>query len=236
MARRQTLVDLLDDLRAECRMSTNPAHNHQNREAQIKMLQRKQEWFWNDFAWPHLRVDRFVDLQNGQRYYDLPEDLDITRITKIEARWSGRYQALRWGIDADAYATFDSDLDVRAWPVQRVQISEDEMLEVWPVPDQNFEPATLDGRLKITGIRTLKPLVKDQDRADIDGQLLVMHCAAEFLASTGAKDAQFKLDQAKALYLKLRSQLMPRRIHNMFGIKDDRRKRGYPVAVTRSDR
>lgn len=242
MARGTTLVKLLDDLRAECRISLNPAHNRQHRDAQIKSLQRKQEWFWNDFAWPHLRVDRYLDLANGQRYYDLDTvknaqgaltgDLDITRITQIESRWSSVYEPLRWGIDADAYAAYDSDLDVRAWPIQRVNITEDEQLEVWPIPDQDYDPVSLDGRLKITGIRQLRPLVKDDDRADIDDQLLVLHCAAEYLAATGAKDAQLKLDQANALYLKLRGQLMPRRVHKMFGINDDCRRRGYPVAVT----
>lgn len=236
MARRTTLVKLLDDLRAECRISLNPAHNRQNRDVQIRALQRKQEWFWNDFAWPHLRVDRYIDLSAGQRYYEMPDDLDITRITQIQRRYSDVYSPLCWGIDASALAIYDSDLDSRAWPVQRVQISEDERLEVWPIPDQNFDSVTLDGRLKVTGIRTLKPLVADTDRADIDGDLLVLHCAAEYLASTGAKDAQIKLDQANALYLKLRGQLMPRRIHKMFGINDDdhRRRRG-PVAVYRSN-
>jgi hypothetical protein len=245
MARGTTLVKLLDDLRAECRISLNPAHNRQNRDVQVKALQRKQEWFWNDFAWPHLRVDRFLDLAAGQRYYDLGSvrnaqgvltgDLDITRITKIESRWASVYEPLRWGIDADAYGAYDSDLNLQAWPVQRVQITEDEQLEVWPVPNQDYDSVSLDGRLKITGIRQLKPFVADTDRADIDGQLLVLHCAAEYLASTGAKDAQLKLDQANALYLKLRGQLMPRRVHKMFGVNsDDCRRRGRPVAVYKS--
>jgi len=236
MARGTTLVKLLNSLRVACRISLNPAHNRQHEPAQIAALQDKQEWFWNDFAWPHLRVDRYIDLAAGQRYYDLPEDLDISRITRVQRRYADVYGGLRWGIDASAYATYDSDLDVRAWPVQRVNISEDEQLEVWPIPDQNFDPVSLDGRLKVTGIRQLKPLVTMTDRADIDDRLIVLHCAAEYLASTGAKDAQIKLDQANALYLKLRGQLMPRRVHKMFGVgENENRRRGYPVAVYRSN-
>lgn len=235
MARGSTLVKLLDDLRVACRISSNPAHNRANQDSQIRALQTKQEWFWNDFAWPHLRVDRFLDLAAGQRYYDLPTDLDITRITKIESRWAGVYNKLFWGIDADALSAYDSDLDQRGWPVQRVNISENEQLEVWPIPDQNFDAVSLDGRIKVTGIRTLKPLVAMTDRADIDDRLIVLHCAAEYLAATGAKDAQFKLDQANALYLKIKGQLMPRKVHKMFGIGDDeRRYRSRPVAVYRT--
>lgn len=234
MARRTTLVKLLDDLRAECRISLNPAHNRQNRDTQIKSLQRKQEWFWNDFAWPHLRVERYIDLAAGQRTYDMPDDLDIARVTKIEVRDSAVYRKLHWGIDAEHYAVNDSELDVRSWPIQRVKITEDEQLEVWPIPDQNYDPTTLDGRIKVTGIRHLKPLVADADRADLDDRLIVLHCAAEYLAATGAKDAQIKLDQANSLYLKLRGQLMPRRVHTMFVGNDDRRRPSRPIAVYRS--
>lgn len=236
MARRNTLEELVDNLRAECRISLNPAHNRQAREVQIKALQRKQEWFWEDFAWPHLRVERYLDITEGQRYYDLPEDLDITRISKLEVRFGGAYNRVQWGIDAEHYAVYDSELDVRNWPISRAKISENEQLEVWPIPDRDFDKDTLDGRIKVTGIRNLRPFVKESDRADIDGRLLVLHCAAEYKAATGAKDAQFTADQAMALYLRLRAQLMPRRVHNMFGVRSDTRRRGYPVAVYRSDK
>lgn len=241
MARGTTLVKLLDDLRAECRISLNAAHNTANRDTQIKALQRKQEWFWNDFAWPHLRVDRYLEIAAGQRYYDLSgtknaagvitNDLDITRISDIRVRQDAVEQKLYWGIDAGHYAAFDSDLGARAWPIQRVQITEDEQLEVWPIPEQDFNATTLEGRIKITGIRQLRPLIADSDRADLDDRLLVLHCAAEYLAATGAKDAQIKLDQANALYLRLRGQLMPRRVHKMFGTRDDHLRHRYPIAV-----
>ena len=235
MARGTTLTRLLDDLRAECRISLNPAHTTQFRETQIKALQRKQEWFWDDFAWPHLRVERFLNLSDGQRYYDMPGDLDITRITKIEVRGTSAYQKLFWGIDAPQYATHDSELDSRAWPARHVKITENEMLEIWPIPDQNYDPATLEGRVKITGIRKLNPLVNvETDRADLDDQLLVLHCAAEYLAATGAKDAQVKMDQAQQRYLKLRGQLMPRRVFSMFINRDKDQRRPYPTAVYRT--
>lgn len=233
MARRDTLVKLLDDLRAACRISLNPAHNAQNRDTQVKMLQRKQEWFWDDFAWPHLRVERFLDLAAGQRFYDLPDDLDITRIAKIEVRDAVAYRPLCWGIDAPQYATHDSELGDRAWPVRHCKISEDEQLEVWPIPDQDFDPVTHEGRIKVTGIRHLRAFIADDDRADIDGQLLVMHCAAEYLAATGAKDAQVKMDQANARYAKLRGQLSPKRVHTMFINDTSKPRRGRPIAVYR---
>lgn len=231
MARGATLIKLLNDLRAEARLSMNAAHNAQDRDRQVQMLQRKQEWFWEDFAWPHLRVERFLDLQAGQRFYDMPDDLDIDRIQKIEVKADQVYQPLCWGIDAEHYAAYDSEKGQRQWPPRRVRIYEDEQLEIWPISDTDYDPATQEGRIKITGIRRLAPLVKDSDRADLDDRLLVLHCAAELLAAQGAKDAQVKMDQATARYAKLRGDLLPRKVFRMFGNGQPDRVIRVPLAI-----
>lgn len=233
MARGVTLVKLLNDLRAECRLSLNPAHNAQDRAAQVIALQRAQELFWGDFAWPHLRVDRFIDIQNGQRYYDMPDDLDIDRITDIQVRYGSIYQPLKWGIGAPEFAVYDSELDVRATPPMAVKITEDEQLEVWPIPDQNADLTTLDGRIKVTGIRRLSPFVNNDDTADLDDRLLILYCAAEYLASIGAKDAQVRQDKANKHYLKLRGRLMPRRKFSMFDVTSSERPRRPAIGVYR---
>jgi len=233
MSRGTTLAKLLNDLRAECRISLNVAHNAQNEASQIIALQRKQEWFWHDFSWPHLRVERIISLQAGQRYYDMPSDIYIDRVEKVEIRNAGIYFPLQWGIRAEHYAVYDSERDVRGDPAQRVRISEGEMLEIWPIPKTNADATTLEGNVKITGIRKLNPLVEESDTADIDDRLLVMHCAAEYLAATGAKDAQVKLDQASNLYLKLRGALMPRKTYRLFKDNDkgSMRTNRLPIAI-----
>src|SRR5690606_17769263 len=114
------------------------------------LLQRQQEWLWEDFDWPHMRVERYLDLQAGQRFYDLPSDIAIDRIQRIEGRFDSVYCDIEAGIYAGNYAAHDSDLDQRSWPIQRWQITEDEMLEVWPIPDSNFDSNTLEGRVKVT--------------------------------------------------------------------------------------
>lgn len=232
MARNTTLIHLLDGLRAASRLSLNAASNIQVRDSQVKALQLKQDWFWGDFAWPHLRVDRDIELQAGQRYYEMPDDMDIDRISHIQVRSDSLYRPLSPGIDARHYAAYDSDLDQRGWPVCRWKIVEDQRLEVWPVPNSNFDETTLDGRMRITGIRTLAPLVADTDRADLDDQLLIKSCAADYLAATGAKDAQIKLDEANRLYVKLRAQLQPRKKITI-GRTDDYHSRveRIPIAV-----
>lgn len=218
MARRTTLVKLLDDLRSEARISLNPAHNAQARPAQVKLLQRIQERLWEDFAWGHLRVERQIACQAGQRYYETPAGMQIDRIEKIEIFSDGGWRKVQPGIDGEHYATWNSDLDQRSWPPRRWKIREDEDVEIWPIADKNADEATREGFFKFTGIRDLNPLVADDDRADLDDRLLVLYGAAELLAASGAKDASLKLDAANAHYARLRGGMTPRRGFKMFGI------------------
>lgn len=237
MARGTTLVKLMDMYRAECRMSTNPANNAQDRDRQIEHIQRMQEWLWGDFNWPLLTVKRTYLVQAGQRYYDMPDDLDIDRITKVELFYDQAYVPLYPGIDAPHYTAYNSDLDERQYPPQRWQISENEQMEIWPVPDQNGDASSLTGQVTITGIRKLKPLVANSDRADLDDRLIILFCAAEYLASKGDKSANLKQQQATAHYAKLRSGQLPRRKFSMFGIGStslDKPVERVPIAVYKS--
>lgn len=218
MARNTTLIKLLDDLRSEARMSLNPAHNAQNRLPQIKLLQRTQERLWEDFRWPHLRVERQVPVQAGQRYYAPPADMIIDNIERLELFTDGHWCQLLPGIGGPEYSCWNSDLGERAWPPRKWDIHEGEEIEIWPISDKNAETDTRDGYLKFTGIRDLRPLVADTDRADLDDRMLVLFAAAEILAGSGAKDAQLKLDLANARYQKMTGRLTKKVTINMFGI------------------
>jgi hypothetical protein len=232
MARGTTLVKLLDLYRAESRLSFNPAHNAMDRDRQVAHIQRIQEWLWDDFNWPLLRVERTFPTQSGQRFYDFPTDMHIDRIEKLEVFFNAAYCPLRAGIDAEHYSAYNSDLDQRQWPPQRWRISEDENIEVWPIPNANADEATLEGTVKITGIRNLRPLVADIDTADLDDRLIILFCAAEVLGASGAKDASIKLDQANKRYIKLRGQQMPRKRFTLFGVRQQQDKeRRIPIAV-----
>lgn len=233
MARGTTLIKLLDDLRAETRTSLNPAHNAQVRDTQVKMLQRVQERLWDDFAWPHLRVERQVTCQAGQRYYDTPDDLTIDRIEKLELFDGGCWRRLEYGIDGPQYGAWNSDLDERSWPIRHWKFREGEDIELWPIPDQDADATNRDGYLKFTGIRNLNPLVADGDRADLDDRLIVLYAAAEMLAASGAKDAQFKLDQANTIYAKRRGDLSPTRQFRMFNTGAEPRRTGIFITQYR---
>ena len=212
----------------------NPAHNRQIRDSHVNMLQRIQERLWDDFTWPHLRVKRLRAVAQGQRYYSPPSEFQIDNIEKIEVYNGGGWRKLAPGIFSEHYSAHDSDLDQRSYPPMRWAIHEDEDIEIWPISDQNGDPETNEGMFKFTGIRNLKPFVKDADRADLDDNLLVMFAAAELLAAQGAKDAQLKLDQANQIYRRQRGGLTPRRRFRMFGVDDIVKPREYVIFNVRS--
>lgn len=218
MARYSPLSLILDKLRHEARLSTNPAHNAQVRATHVNMLQRTQERLWRDFAWPHLTTEWKLPLQNGQRIYDTPANLDIDRIDRIEVFRDGVWAPLSYGVNNSHYASWNSDLDQRSWPPRAWRIVPDEDLEIWPIPNRDAVPATLEGMLRFTGTRKLRPLVANTDTADLDDDMLALYCAAEMLAAGGAKDAQLKLEAANLSYAKQRSGLSPRRSVRMYGI------------------
>ena len=239
MARRTTLVQLLTDLRAETRASLNPAHNTQVRDTHINLLQRTQERLWDDFTWPHLRVERQIEVQAGQRYYDPPEDLDIDRIERLDLFTDGYWMPLAPGIDGCALSAYNSDLGERSYPLRRWRIAEGQdddydlaQVELWPIADRNADATTRDGYLKFTGIRKLQPLTDDNHRADLDDRLIVLYAAAELLGASGAKDATLKLDAANRLYARLRSGLTPSRRFRMFGVGDRTLRRSHPRMIT----
>lgn len=197
MARGKSLLSLLQDFRAETGASSNVAHNTSARERQVYMLQRTQELLWEEYDWPHMRVTRFIDLQAGQRYYSPPSDMILDRTESVEVRYGQAWVPLADGINAEQYSIWASELDERSWPVERWAPYEDSMFEVWPVPADNADVVSLDGRLKITGIRNLNPLVADDDVADLDNRMVVLFAAAEEQARAGKPDAPLKLQAAE---------------------------------------
>lgn len=241
MARYKTLGELLVELRAKTRRSLNPAHNSQARDAQVELLQATQEWLWEDFNWPHLRVTRDVALQDGQRYYDVPSDLDIDRIETVEIKDGSIWRKLDPIIESMHYNIYDSDLDQRAWPVRRWTISEGalgdvEQIELWPIPDRDQDATTLDATLRVTGFRRLNPLIQESDRADLDSRLIVGYAAAEMLAAAGTKDAPAQLAKVQQLDAKLRGGMIPRRRFKMLGTSEKHESllRGPPTVYYRT--
>lgn len=206
MARGTQLTVLIDDLRAEVGHSLQASLGKATREVLRTVLQRVQRRLWEDYSWPFLKVRRNIEVATGQRYYDLPSDLVFERIELVEFKWGDRWDKISYGIGAREYNQYDSDTDVRSWPVHRYDSYENDQIEVWPIPSDNANSTTGSGQLRLHGIKNLSAFIADSDTADLDDQLLILYAAGEILTRQKQADAQAKLAQANAHYQRLKAR------------------------------
>jgi hypothetical protein len=241
MARNETLESILSDFRLDAKLSPSVALNAQDEQRQIRIIQSEQKRLWEETDWPHLRVERFLPQQAGQRFYDLSsavneegvakDDLAIDRIEMVEAKDGGVWYPLREGIGRSEYVAHDSALNERSSPAQAWRIYEGEQLEIWPVPEVDAA-AGQEGYIRVTGIRQLRPFSDMSDRADLDSQLISLYAAGRYLASKKAADTEMVLGEAKKLFDRLTANLKKSEGFQMFGVGTTPRRYRGPM-VTR---
>lgn len=189
-----TLQQLVADLRVEAKFDPDPALSRNILPLMVRTLVRTQEFLYDEYDWPFMQVHRDILLEAGSRYYDFPSDLNLERVQQVDVLYSEQWQSVERRIELCNYNAHDSAADERQDPVQLwdvVDIGDGPQIEVWPLP---ATPTTL----RITGIRNLKPLVEDSDRADLDDMMIVLYAAAEFLAGNKDPLAEAKFSQARA--------------------------------------
>lgn len=229
MARGTTLGELITKLRIAARYDPNPALSKNMVPLFMQTLQDTQERLYDEFDWPFLKVQRDKVLQAGERYYDLPDDMNLERVQKVDVLVGGIWEPVERGISLDDYSAINSDAGARSDPVMRwdvVDTGNGEQIEVWPIP------ASTGAALRFRGIRNLAQLVEVSDKADIDDQLIVGYAAAELLSGKGASDeAALKLKQAGNRLTLLQGRVTKRR-NGGFVLggcpDDDDRNRGFP--------
>lgn len=202
MARGTQLLRLIADLRAETGRTQNVAAGVDEVENLKVVLQRNQELLYDEYEWPHLRVERTIDLAAGQRYYDFPADLNFDRVMDIKLKYNNVYTDVERGIGFDDYSIYDSNATPpeRSFPTLKWDVRETgtvEQLEAWPVPNQA-------AKLHFFGTKKLAPLIQEDDRADLDDRLIVLFSAAEILARQKSNDARNKQSQAERRLMMLR--------------------------------
>lgn len=243
MARGQTLESILNKMRAHARLSLSSAMNTQVIDPHKELLRDEQQRLWEDYAWPHLRVHYLIPLQAGQYLYDLPEDdydanagtytLTMDRVEGISVRDGGEWVPLHPEITEMNYSIHETELDERAWPVRNWKATDNDQIEVWPIPDTNATESTLEGYLRVTGIRSMQPFVAESDRADLDDRLIALYVAGSVLAANGAKDAQLKLEAANKLYTKLKGKQTKTQSFALYGIGSRAPMRRPRMRITR---
>lgn len=205
MARRTQLLALVAQLRAETGRNQSVTVGVAELDNLKEMLRRVQEQLYDDYPWPHLRVQRTVALLQSGRYYDFPTDLNMDRIERVALKYSGQYVEIERGIEFGDYTIYDSNAATESTPARKWDIrftDTTEQIEIWPIPNSD------DQTLYLFGTKSLSTLVEESDRADLDDRLIVLYAAAEMLARQGSKDAKAKLEQANARLMTLRRNSM----------------------------
>lgn len=203
MARGIQLSEVREKLRAEVGHSVKLSVNTDNLPRINQIIRRTQETLYDDYEWPFLRILPTKSLSAGQRYYDLPSDLNLERVEKVAVWYNGLPHPIDRGISWSEYAAFDSDNDERSDPVLKWDVrntGSGEQIEVWPIPASN------DMKLQFEGVKKLGGLVNDSDTLDLDDNLVVLFAAAEILSNQQDADAEVKLRAAQNRLQKLRAQ------------------------------
>jgi hypothetical protein len=192
MARTQTLLEMVSNLRAEAGHSLSVAQGV-NTESTLKyLLKRTQEELWTAFVWPELALRDDRTLSPGVYLYAYGVDL---KFDAIREAWSASDTSSQWsqvayGISEDKLQAGTALNTSRGDPVQNWEPAGGVQFRVWPTPDT----ATF---LRFKGNRELNPLVANTDSCTLDATVVILFAASELLARSKAEDAPNKLQKAQ---------------------------------------
>jgi hypothetical protein len=200
MARGTTLGELVAMFRDEAGFASTASLSQNALEAIKTTLRRTQDILYEGWAWPHLRVDRAEELQAGESQYSFPTDLNPDRIEYVVSRETPQndWCSVAYGITPGMRNEYDSAQGERSDPVRAWQYYDDGQYEIWPMTDKQ------GCELQFTGIRTLRPLKADADRADLDDRLIVLFAAGQWLKRAKDPAADIVLQLADSHYLKIK--------------------------------
>ena len=231
MARGKQLLSLIAQLRAETGRTQDVSVGVDEVENLKVILQRTQETLYEEYEWPHMRVQKTITLSAGQKNYDLPSGLNFDRIQDVKLRYNSVYVDLERGITFDDYSIYDSNAStpVRSFPTLKWDVRDTgsgEQIEVWPIPNTS-------ATVYMFGTKILGDLIQDADTADLDDRLIVLFAAAEILARQKSNDAKMKLSQAERRLAMLRrnSQAGSKTIQVGLGNRNRQTNRGKTTIV-----
>jgi len=207
MPRGVTLGQLITDLRSEAGHSLQANLGKATRDVFVNLIDRTQRRLWADYSWPFLSVTRDININAGQRYYDLPSDVTFERIERVETKHGDVWDKMHFGITNEHYNQHDSDRGIRSSPIRRYDTYEGNQLEIWPIPSIDSNATTFKGIMRMHGIKNLSALVSEADTADLDDQLILLYASAELAARQKQGDANNKLAQAQAHYSRLKARM-----------------------------
>jgi hypothetical protein len=199
MARTQTLLEMVSNLRAEAGHSLATAQGV-NTEATLKyLLKRTQEELWAAFVWPELMIRDDRTLNPGAALYGYSVDLkfDAIRDAYSSHPGSASWSHVGYGINEDKLEAGTMTNTSSSDPVQLWEAAGPTQFRVWPTP---YASGAI---LRFKGNRELQPLVANADSSTLDATCIILFAASELLARSKAEDAANKLQKAQRHLTKL---------------------------------
>lgn len=198
MARGRQLSQLLDQLQAEAGMSLLPASATSSKDHRIQILNRVQDRLYKAFDWDFAFVKRDVPTVPGDRYLNLPADIELERINyvRISSGTAGNdWRPMGYGIGEANYRVTAEGTNgcPQSWAP-----SEDNKFEIWPAADAAY-------RVRFRGVKVLPLMVNPSDRAVLDDTLIVLFAASELMKRQKLLDWEDKLREGQLHFTRLRS-------------------------------
>lgn len=114
MARGIALSELVRRVRLELGRSATAISNT-DEEATLKNdLRRVQEFYYDDYNWPHLNAIRSIALVNNGRFYPFPSTMNLESTVTLWVKDNDTYVPVPRGISFPEYNAFDSLVGVAA--------------------------------------------------------------------------------------------------------------------------
>lgn len=207
MALGTTLGELITMLQAEIGASTNVSQAQGQNPGLLQILNRCQDFLYNDFDWPHLKIYNDYPLNAQQRYYAFnttPPFIDFKNVNGVWVNYSVAWTPIQAGITPVDYNYSNPDAGTYSDPVLKWDFYENgsgPMFEVWPVP-----AGTTTQKLRFRGKQQITKMVANSDRAILDDYLIVLMAAADLLTGLKKADAASKQQAFTRHYTMLRAR------------------------------
>lgn len=207
MAIGATLGELIEEVQYEIGDATSPASGQAFRAQIANRIRRAYRKLYFDHDWRHLREWRDISTAAGQRYYDYPSGVKLEQVTDVYIKWSGDWQPLLDGLEIEDYNAHDSDLGERSDPALAWRPYGPDQIEIWPIPASAYS-------VRFITRKAFTQLVDEDDRCDLDTDLVVGFAAARVMFARDPDQARIILAQAQQHYdtLKKRARTAAKRV------------------------
>jgi hypothetical protein len=233
MARGTALSTLRTMLKAELQYSLDSTATGKDT-ALNQLLASKELWLASEFDWPFLEHRWDVTVNAGGRFINFPTTessvgdegasvaINFEREVRVETKYNSKWWPMDYGIGAQEFNIFDSDLSITMDPIMRWRFATDaseaaspNQFEVWPMP-------VTSQTVRFTGQRALIAMSSDSDKADLDDNLIVLFCAAEQAAVNQMASAQLLANRAQERLKKVLGSYPERTRRLVLGRSDGR--------------